>query len=119
MCGNYRPISLLSCVGKVLEKCIQKRIFTFLEDKHIINPCQSGFVPGDSTVYQLLSIYDDFCKSLDNHIPTQAIFFDILKAFDRVWHQGLLHKLHAIGIQGTLHKWFTDYLKKNARRQLL
>ena len=79
ICGNYRPISLLSCVGKVLEKCIQKRVFTFLEDNHIINPCQSGFVPGDSTVYQLLSVYDDFCKSLDNHIPTQAIFSIFLK----------------------------------------
>ena len=115
VCGNYRPISLLSCVGKVLEKCIQKRIFRFLEDNHIINPCQSGFVPGDSTVYQLLSIYDDFCKSLDNHISTQAIFFDISKAFDRVWHQGLLHKLQAIGIQGALHNWFTDYLKDRSQ----
>ena len=115
ICANYRPISLLSCVGKALEKCIQKRVFMFLKENQILNPCQSGFIPGDSTVYQLISMYDDFCKSLDNHTPTQAIFFDISKAFDRVWHQGLLHKLNAIGIQGTLHNWFSDYLNNRTQ----
>ena len=115
VCQNYRPISLLSCVGKVLEKCIQKRLFKFLEDGNIINPCQSGFIPGNSTVYQLLSMYDDFCKSLDRSIPTQAIFFDVSKAFDRVWHRGLLHKLNAIGIQGSLHAWFSSYLKNRTQ----
>ena len=115
ICANYRPISLLSCIGKVLEKCIQQRMFTYLEQNNIINPCQSGFIPKDSTVYQLLSMYDDFCQSLDDHIATQAIFFDISKAFDRVWHRGLLHKLHSIGIRGSLHNWFSDYLQNRSQ----
>ena len=115
ICSNYRPISLLSCVGKVLEKCIQKRVFDFLKENNIINPCQSGFIPGDSTIYQLLNIYDDFCQSLDNHIPTQAIFFDISKAFDRVWHRGLLHKLNGIGIRGQLQNWFKNYLSNRSQ----
>ena len=85
-------------------------MFVHLEANNIINPCQSGFIPGDSTTYQLLSMYDDFCKSLDERISTQSVFFDISKAFDRVWHRGLLHKLHAIGIRGSLHAWFTNYL---------
>ena len=66
VCGNYRPISLLSCVGKVLEKCIQKRIFTFLEDKHIINPCQSG----SSLVIPLFINYYQFMTIFVNHLTT-------------------------------------------------
>ena len=111
VCTNYRPISLLSCVGKIMEKCIQKHVFSFLTENNIITLSQSGFIPGDSTTYQLLSIYDDFCKSLDQRYTTQALFFDISKAFDRVWHRGLIHKLNMIGIRGNLLNWFEDYLK--------
>ena len=110
ICSNYRPISLLSCVGKALEKCIQIRLLEFLKENNIINPCQSGFVPKDSTIYQLLNIYDDFCSSLDDKVPTEAIFFDISKAFDRVWHRGLVHKLYSVGIRGQLLTWFSNYL---------
>ena len=92
-CANYRPISLLSCVGKTLEKCVHRHVSNYLNaNQKIITPSQSGFTPKDSTVYQLLSIYDDFCKSFDSEIITQAIFFDISKAFDKVWHRGLLRK---------------------------
>ena len=110
ICSNYRPISLLSCVGKVLEKCIQKRVFHFLKENNIINPCQSGFIPKDSTIYQLLNIYDDFCRSYDDEVSTEAIFFDISKAFDRVWHRGLIHKINSVGIRGSLLDWFSNYL---------
>ena len=110
LCTNYRPISLLSCVGKVMEKCIQKHLLDFITVNNLLTTSQSGFIPGDSTTNQLLCIYDDFCKSLDQQSTTQALFFDISKAFDRVWHRGLIHKLNAIGIRGSLLKWFTDYL---------
>ena len=49
-CNNYRPISLLSCIGKVLEKCIHKHVYNFLQYNNIITQSQSGFIPGDSTV---------------------------------------------------------------------
>ena len=111
LCTNYRPISLLSCVGKIMEKCVQKHLFDFLVGNNLLTVSQSGFIPGDSTTYQLLSIYNDFCKSLDQQCTTQALFFDISKAFDRVWHRGLIHKLDAIGIRGSLLNWFTDYLR--------
>ena len=110
-CSNYRPISLLSCIGKILEKCIQKYILQYLNVENIITPSQSGFRQGDSTIYQLLNIYDDFSIALDNRTPTQAIFFDISKAFDRVWHRGLLHKLHGVGIRGQLLTWIHSYLE--------
>ena len=67
-------------------------------------------MPKDSTSYQLVSIYDDFCRSLNDQKVTQAIFFDISKAFDRVWHRGLIRKLYAIGIRDGLLDWFKDYL---------
>ena len=110
LCTNYRPISLLSCVGKVMEKCIQQHLLKYLTENSLLTTSQSGFIPGDSTIYQLLSIYDDFCKSIDQQCTTQALFFDISKAFDRVWHRGLIHKLNAIGIRGSLLNWFSDYL---------
>jgi len=109
-CSNYRPISLLSCVGKVLEKCVQKHMFNYFASNNILTPSQSGFIPGDSTVYQLTCLYNDFCKSLDDNITVQAIFFDISKAFDRVWHKGLLSKLFALGIRGQMFSWLQNYL---------
>ena len=109
-CTNYRPISLLSCIGKVLEKCIHRHIMTYLKAHNILTLSQSGFIPGDSTTNQLLSIYNDFCSSLDQGISTQAVFFDISKAFDRVWHAGLLAKLEGVGIRGSLLEFLKSYL---------
>ena len=81
-----------------------------MKTNNLLTSCQSGFIPGDSTTFQLLVMYDDFCKSLDNKITTQSVFFDISKAFDKVWHKGLIYKLHCIGIRGNMLKWFSDYL---------
>ena len=80
---------------------MQTHVFKYLITNHRITPSQSGFIPVDSTVYQLLSLYDDFCRSFDNGVTTQAICFDISKAFDKVWHRSLLCKLEAVGIRGT------------------
>ena len=91
----------------------------YLNANQIIIPSQSGFSPKDSTVYQLLSIYDDFCKPFDSEITTQAILFDISKAFDKVWHRGLLRKLQAIGIRGTLLHWFENYLAERKQAVVL
>ena len=68
-------------------------------------------MPGDSTVNQLTSIYHDLCTSFDQEITTQSIFFDISKAFNRVWHKGLLKKIEAVGIRSNLALWFQNYLQ--------
>ena len=60
---------------------------------NIITPSQSGFLPGESTTSQLLCIYENLCSNFDKRITTQSVYFDISKAFDRVWHRGLLLKL--------------------------
>lgn len=89
--SNYRPISLLSSLNKVMEKIVHKYMFNFFVDNNIITTLQSGFVPNDSTVNQLTSIYNTFCKVLDDGKEVRAAFCDISKAFDRVWHKGLVY----------------------------
>ena len=74
LCNNYRPISLLSCVGKFLERCVHSRVLNYLNVNNIIAPSQSGFMPGDSTVNLLTSICNDLCTSFDQGITTQSIF---------------------------------------------
>ena len=71
---NYRPISLLSCLGKVFEGCVFKYIFNYLCDNKLISVYLSGFIPGDSTVNQLVIIHHDICMTLENHIDIQLIF---------------------------------------------
>ncbi len=63
--SNYRPISLLSCVGKVMERIIFKNIYNHLHSNNLLYERQSGFLPGHSTVYQLIDIYDQICKSFE------------------------------------------------------
>ena len=95
--ANYRPISLLSCVGKLMERCVHKHFYNFLTSNKLLTSYQSGFIKGDSTTNQLTYIYNDICKAMDTGKEVRAVFCDISKAFDRVWHRGLLLKLSSLG----------------------
>ena len=114
---NYRPISLLSCLGKVYERCIFE-YFNYLRDNNLVSVHRSGSNPGDSasTVNQLVSIHHEVCMALENHNDIQLIFFDISKAFNKVWHKGHLHKLKCTGIKGPLYQLFCDYLHNRKQR---
>ena len=103
----------------MLEKKIHKHVFNFFRDHKIITSLQSGFVPGDSTVNQLVDIYNTFCKALEEGKEVRAVFCDISKAFDRVWHKSLLYKLNSVGITGSLFQWFKDYLNDRKQRVVL
>ena len=98
---------------------VHKHIFKYFKDHEIITCLQSGFVPGDSTVNQLVDIYNTFCKALDDGLEVRAVFCDISKAFDRVWHKGLLFKLKRAGINGLLLDWLTDYVTKRKQRVVI
>ena len=76
-------------------------------------------MPGDSTVNQLTYIYDTFCKALDNGLEVRVVFFDISKAFDKVWHEGLLFKLQAAGIRGDLLAFISNYLSNRKQKVIL
>ena len=85
----------------------------------MISIWQSGFLPGRSTVTQLTELYHTFCKTVAEGKEIRIVFLDISKAFDRVWHAGLLHKLQAFGIKGKLLAWFTDYLRDRRQRVVI
>ena len=85
--SNYRPISITSCIGKILEKIIFKYIYNYLQENDILTKFQSGFRPKDSTVNQLLEIYHTIIENLDKGKDIKFIFCDVSKAFDKVWHR--------------------------------
>ena len=80
------------------KKIINKKLNDYLILNNVISPFQSGFQQGDSTVNQLLLMNHEFSKALDENKEIQIVFCDISRAFDRVWHKGLLFKLCSIGI---------------------
>ena len=85
-------------------------MFNKVREDNIITEHQSGFQPIDSTVNQLLHIYHMIISNLDVGKAVWIVFCDISKAFDRVWHKGLIYKLRRLGITGNLLSWITDYL---------
>ena len=113
---NYRPISILSVVGKVFERIVMKYVYNFLLENFILTAYQSGFQPGKSTVTQLLEVFHHFCKAVDSNKEMRVVFLDISKAFDKVWHKGLLFKLKKCGIKGALLSWFESYLTDRKQR---
>ena len=93
-----------------MERLIFKRLFSFLQENNVLTSIQSGFIPGGSSVNELKLLYNVFCKALDDELDVRSVFFDISKAFDRLWHKGLLHKLKSTGVSGELLLWFKHYL---------
>ena len=116
---NYRPISLLPVCGKILERLTYNKIFEIFTENELISQNQSGFKPGDSCISQLLCITRDIYKSLDDGLETRAAFLDISKAFDKVWHEGLLFKLKKNGISGNLLNLITNFLHQRKQRVVL
>jgi hypothetical protein len=117
--SNYRPISLLSCTSKVMETCIFKYVFNYIRDNSLLTKLQSGFMPNDSTVNQLVHIYHMFTEALDKKKDVRVVFCDITKAFDRVWHDSLIFKLKKLGIKNDLLHWFKDYLSHRQQRVVI
>lgn len=114
--SDHRPISLLSCLGKLHERIVFKHMYNFFHSNNLIYKYQSGFLPGHSTVYQLIDIYHQIVQSIDAKQYTCMVFCDISKAFDRVWHKGLLFKLRQNGINGKLLQWISDYLTNRKQK---
>ena len=85
-------------------------MFNFFISNNLISPKQSGFKPGDSCINQLLSITHEIYKSFDEGLEVRGVFLDISKAFDKVWHEGLIFKLKQNGISGDLLQILSDFL---------
>ena len=113
--ANYRPISLLSNINKIVEKLVFSRVISFLNRNNIIYEKQFGFRPKYSTNHALIKIVDTITNALDSGKLAAGIFVDFQKAFDTVDHKILISKLNHYGIRGCFNDWFKSYL--NNRKQ--
>ena len=118
---NYRPISLLPIFGKIFEKVIFDNLFEYLNINKLLSDKQSGFQSGDSCISQLLAITHEIYESFDTNysFETRGVFLDISKAFDKVWHKGLLFKLKCYGVEGDLLNMLEHYLQNRKQRVVL
>lgn len=107
---NYRPIALTSHIIKIMEKIIVKSMSIYLEENNILNNDQHGFRVGRSCLSQLLSHHEKILIGLENKKDMDVIYLDFAKAFDKVDHGILLHKLRDSGISGKLGKWLHCFL---------
>ena len=113
---NYRPVSLLPSIGKVLDSIQSRRLLQYPVRHNLINPHQFGFLPGRSTVLQLVYIVETWVRARDQGKSVGTIFLDFMKAFDKVWHHGLIHKLQACGLSQTSIEWLRSYLSDRSIR---
>ena len=112
---NYRPISTLPCLAKVLETLVNSQLKSFLSSHSILSPHQSGFRPNHSTITAITLVTNDITSALDRRKHCAALFVDLSKAFDTVDHQLLLKRLSDIGLDMDACAWFHGYL--SSRRQ--
>ena len=113
--SNYRPISILPVCSKILEKCVQEQLMSYLHSNDLLFPCQSGFRPSHSTQTLLLHCLDNWYKALDRKQYVGVVFLDISKAFDTVNHDLLLVKLSQLGLSPSTVSWFKSYLSNRSQ----
>ena len=106
---------------KIFEKLIFNRIYNFLLEEDLLNPNQSGFRPSDTCINQLLAITHEIFEAFDCNpfLEVRSVYSDISKAFDKVWHKGLLYKLKSMGISGDLFNLLENYLSGRLQRVVL
>ncbi len=108
---KFRPISLTSCLGKLIERLVKSRMYKFCEDSGIIVPQQSGFRNNRGAADNLVFFTQKISETINKDKKASGIFFDISKAFDKVWHNGLIYKLIKLNVPGYILKYIADFLK--------
>ena len=109
--SNYRPISLTSVPGKVMERITKDTLMSHLSRNRLIKPSQHGFVPNKSCTTNLLEYLEKVTKAVEEGKSVDIIYLDFAKAFDLVPRSRLLSKLRAHGVDGELLKWLSSWLK--------
>ena len=108
--SNFRPISVLSFFGKIIENLMKVRVMTYLDKNNVIHNKQFGFRSGHSISDEILEFVDSCASSLDQKLYTIAVFLDLSKAFDTVNKNIMLLKLERLGFRGRMNEWFDSYL---------
>ena len=108
---NYRPISLLVMLSKVLEKIMYRRLYKFLEEKSILYPSQYGFCSKRSCEQAVIQLTGYVLQAMNHCEHVASVFLDLSKAFDTLDHKILIEKLERYGIRGVVRAWFEDYLR--------
>ena len=109
--GNYRPISILPALSKIIERAVYNRLESFFQENNIISEFQNGFVRGKSTTTAALSLTDHILESFDNSKFAIAVLLDFSKAFETVNHSILIKKLEYYGVRNKSINWIKSYLK--------
>jgi len=108
---NYRPIAISSIIGRLMQKIIAKRLQHFAYITGIFKANQSGFQINRSCIDAIVPLYQTILCNLDIQSATQLLQTDFAKAYDTVWHNGLIYKLNKVGITGTLLTWLNKFIK--------
>ena len=117
--GNYRPISLTSQVFKIFESMLRDSIVGHLKENKLIHDSQHGFMKNRSCLINLLQFLETVTDYIDKGYPVDVIYLDFQKAFDKVPHRRLIHKLTAHGIDGKVLNWIRDWLSGREQRVVL
>ena len=117
--SNYRPVSLLCSLSKVVERLVYDQLYFYCITNNLLSEKNSGFKKGDGAINQLLQMTDSIYSSLNAGKEVAMVFLDISKAFDRVWHRGLQYKLKCLGIDDLLYSWMCNYLSNRQQKVVL
>ena len=107
---KYRPISLTSVPGKLMERLVRNAIVDDMIENNLFSTSQHGFLSGKSCITQLLEFMEDITESVDNGKDLGIVYLEFSKAFDKVAHRRLIRKLQNYGITGALLNWIKDFL---------